>query len=68
MERNTGLPFDLINDVSVKPIDSRAVKRGFQLSIGSVRASGNSTEIFVRIEASRVHLEDPTKPGVEITS
>jgi hypothetical protein len=64
------LPNDLINNVSVKSIDSTAVRPGFhfELSIGSVDDKGNSTEVFVRIEASRVHLEDPAKPGVEITS
>jgi len=64
------LPNDLINDVSVKPTDSSGSQPGclFELSIGSVDDSGNSTEVFIRIEASGVHLEDPTKPGVEITA
>ena len=64
------LPNDLINEISVKPTDSRERQPAylFELSIGSVDDAGNSTEVFVRIEAGRVHLEDPEKPGVEITT
>ena len=63
------LPNDLINDVSVKATDSLESQPGylFELSIGSVDDSGSSTEVVVRIEASGLHLEDPAKPGVEIT-
>lgn len=63
------LPNDLINDVSVKATDSPGSQPDylFELSIGSVDDSGNSTEVFVRVEASGLHLEDPAKPGVEIT-
>ena len=64
------LPNDFINDWSVQVIDLGAEKRRwlFELSISSVDESGNSTEVLVRIEASRIHLEDPQKPGVEITT
>jgi hypothetical protein len=64
------LPNDLINEVSVKPTDSPEGQPAylFELSIGSVDDSGNSTEVFVRVEASGLHLEDPSKPGVEITA
>ena len=64
------LPNDLINDISVKPIHSPVGEFAylFELSIGSVGDTGDSTEVWVRIEAGRLHLEDPTKPGVEITS
>ena len=64
------LPNDLINDVSVQMIDLIEGQRCclFELSISSVDESGNSTEVLVRINASRIHLEDPLKPGVEITS
>ena len=64
------LPNDLINDISVKRISSSEGESVylFELSIGSVDESGDSTEVWVRIEAGGVHLEDPTKPGVEITS
>lgn len=63
------LPNDLINEVSVQVIDSIEDRRCclFELSISSVDESGNSTEVLVRIEASGIHLEDPLKPGVEIT-
>lgn len=64
------LPNDLINDVSVKAFDSSGSQPGyfFELSIGSVDDTGNSTEVLVKIEAGDVHLKDPAKPGVEITS
>ena len=64
------LPNDLINEVSVKPIDSpeRQPAYLFEVFIDSVDGTGNRTEVLVRIEAGRVHLEDPAKPGVEITA
>lgn len=64
------LPNDFINDWSVHVIDLGGGKQLclFELSISSVDESGNSTEVLVRIEASRIHLEDPQKPGVEITT
>jgi hypothetical protein len=63
------LPNAFINDLSVQLIDSAGAQRClFELSIDSVDESGNHTEVLVRIEASRIHLEDPLKPGVEITS
>lgn len=64
------LPNDLINDVSVKAINSPGSHPSylFELSISSVDDWGNSTEVFVRVEASGLHLEDPTMPGVEITA
>ena len=64
------LPNDHIEIVSVQLIDVVREKGWwlFELSTGSVDETGHSTEVLVRIEASRVHLEDPQKPGVEITS
>ena len=64
------IPNDFINDLSVQLIDLDEGKRSclFELSISSVDEFGNSTEVLVRIEASRIHLEDPQKPGVEITT
>jgi len=63
------LPNDVINEVSVKPIDAPERQSAFQfeLSTDSVDGTGNRTEVCVRIEASWLHLEDPAKPGVEIT-
>jgi len=62
------LPNDLINDVSVNPIDPLRSQFGylFELSIGSVDDNGYSTEVFVQVEASGLHIEDPAKPGIEI--
>lgn len=64
------LPNDLINDVSVKPIDLPQSQPAyfFELSISSVDDKGSSTEVVVRIEACGVHLEDPANPDVEITA
>jgi len=64
------LPNDLINDLSVKPVDLPRAEPAclFEMSIASIDDSGNSTEVHVRIEARGVHLEDPAKPGMEITS
>jgi hypothetical protein len=64
------LPNDLINDVSVKLVELPGAEPAclFEISIGSVDDRGNSTEVHVRIEAGGVHLEDPAKPGMEITS
>ena len=60
------IPNDLINDISVKPIDSDSSTYLFELSIDSVDDSANRTEVIIRIQASGFHLEDPTKPGIEI--
>ena len=70
LEPTGPLPNDLINNVSVKPTDSPRIQPSylFELSIGSVDNSGKSTEVIVRVEASGLHLEDPAKPGVEITA
>jgi hypothetical protein len=64
------VPNDLINDISVRPVVSDPTQpvSQFELSIGSVDHTGTSTEVLVRIEAVGVHLEDPLKPGDEITS
>ena len=64
------LPNDLINDVSVQLVGLPGAEPAclFVISIGSVDDSGISTEVHVRIEARGVHLEDPAKPGMEITS
>ena len=64
------LPNAYINGLSVQLIEVVGGKRCclFEPSIDSVDESGNYTEVLVRIEASRVHLEDPSKPGMEIVA
>jgi hypothetical protein len=64
------LPNDLVNDISVKRLQSSGTEPLllFELSIGSVDNTGHSTEIIVRIEAASIHLEDPKAPGVKITT
>ncbi len=63
------LPNEYINDVSAKLIDPSENHAGylFELSIGSVAETGDRKEVTVQIEADRIHLEDPARPGVEIT-
>lgn len=62
------VPNDLINNVSVKPIESSGCQSCylFEVSIASVDATGGRTEVCVRITAGRLHLEDPANPSVEI--
>ena len=62
------LPNDLINELSVKPVDANAGNErwAFEASIGSVAANGRNTEVRVRLIANGVHLEDPRRPGVQI--
>jgi hypothetical protein len=63
------IPNDFINHISVKEIDSAMGKPTylFELSVGSVDNAGNSTEVLVEIEATGVHLEDPERPGVDVS-
>lgn len=64
------VPNDFINHISVKEMESATGERTylFELSIGSVDGAGNSTEVLIEIAAKSIHLEDPERPGVEITS
>ena len=67
LEPGGPLPNDLVNGFSVRGLDSTEKPMYlFELSIGSVDSVGHSTEVLVRIEASRFHLEDPSRPGTEI--
>jgi hypothetical protein len=62
------LPNDLINDVSVEALDSIGGQSSylFALSVGSVDDRGYSTELVIHIEASGLHLQDPSRSGIEI--
>lgn len=39
----------------------------FTLEVASVDSKGNSTQVFVRIGAQTLHIEDPRDPGNAIT-
>lgn len=62
------LPNDFINNFGVTPMNpvGNLLPYLFELSIGSADDSGKTTEVLVRIQAKRVHIEDPRRPGVEI--
>jgi hypothetical protein len=62
------IPNDLINEISVGLLESPEEHPVylFELSIDSVDDAGKRTEVIVRIEASRIHLENPARPGIEI--
>ena len=58
------IPNDYIDFLEVEPLPDDYYR--FKLSVGSVDSSAKTTEILVSIDAKRVHLEDPAKPGVWI--
>lgn len=62
------LPNDLINDLQVVDESSKFHRPAylFRISISSVGAAGDSTEVIVEIQAEGIHLEDPKKPGIKI--
>ena len=62
------IPNDLINDFSVKAVANGESTYLFEFSIDSCDEVGNRKEILIRIEAGGIHLEDPARPGIEITS
>lgn len=39
----------------------------FELSIDSVNDAGDSHEVILRVRSAGIHLEDPARPGVQIT-
>ena len=63
------LPNDFIEVVSVERFERPGEQPvyQFELSAGSGDEGGNLTELRIEIEASWVHLEDPARPGVEIS-
>lgn len=67
------LPSEWIDIVSVEPL-SHANPSGtrqsylFMLSLGAIDEAGNPRELTMKIIAEAMHLEDPEKPGVKITS
>jgi len=62
------LPNDLINELTVKRLDTSEGHAAylFEISIGAVDKAGTSAEVHVCVEADDVHIEDPKKPGERI--
>jgi hypothetical protein len=59
------LPNDFILDYSARTLGENIL---FEFSIASGDLSGESQTVCVRILARGLHLEDPARPGVQITS
>jgi len=59
-------PNDEIELVSAKPIDDVEGRFLFDIHATSCDEQGNYTRVDVSIIATGIHLEDPTKPNVEI--
>lgn len=66
------IPNDLINSIEVEELcdaaagDEMEQKVLFKIYIDSVNGEGRHTEVLIQIQASSVHLEDPTRPGLRI--
>ena len=61
------IPNDFIYDLVVRHSKGNPSLYVFELSIGSVDEQANSIEVTLCVEARRIHLEDPLRPGVEIS-
>lgn len=61
------IPNDLINDIRAEPLVDDLAKYLVVMSVDAVDASGNRTEVEIRIHADSMALEDRGKPGERIT-
>lgn len=62
------VPNDLINDLPAIRLEGAddATKWRFTASIGSIAPDGTTTEVILHVTGRDVHLEDPSRPGLEI--
>lgn len=62
------LPDDYIGKLSIigRGLGENRDLYAFQMSVALTDKSGSSTEVFIRILAGGMHLEDPSKPGLEV--
>lgn len=60
------IPNDEIELVSAEPIEGEEAKFLFNISAVSCDQQGKYTKVEVSILAEGIHLEEPSKPGVEI--
>ncbi len=62
------IPNDYIMDFTAKPLQLSEDQKLYLFTFAAVAMtkSDGSYEVLVKIEASRLHLEDPRFPGVEI--
>jgi hypothetical protein len=60
------IPNDFISGLNAEPLPDGHYR--FRFSAASVGQSSSSTEVLMTIEAERLHLENPSVPGVAIES
>lgn len=70
MDPSGPIPNDFINDVRVvgAPEGPAGGEYTFVLSVGSVDDAAVTTEVVMEVRAEGLHLEDPRRPGVAITT
>jgi hypothetical protein len=68
LRRRARFPNDVINYAVASPVVSATARNTwlFQLSIGSVGANAECTEVILRIVGADVYLKDPSRIGVKI--
>lgn len=61
------IPNDSINDIRAEPLAGEQAKYLIVMSVDAVDATGDRTEVEIRIRADSMALEDCSKPGQRIT-
>jgi len=61
------IPNDSINDIRAEPLAGEQAKYLIVMSVDAVDATGDRTEVEIRIRADSMALEDYSKPGQRIT-
>lgn len=61
------IPNDSINDIRAESLIDDQAKYLIVMSVDSVDAVGNRTEVEIRVRADSMALEDPGRPGHRIT-
>lgn len=60
------IPNDYIDNLNAEPLPDGFYR--FTISAGSVDEKSQSTDVLITIDAKRLHLEDPARPGIAIES
>jgi hypothetical protein len=72
LEPGGPLPNDYINDLSVHRVETEGGTAEsnplfeFRLNVSSVGDDATHTEVVIEVNASGMHLEDPSLPGIEL--